>query len=491
MNYAHSAKNMGGESIGIIHRDLNPHNLLVSYGGEVKVIDFGIAKSEMAMHKTETGTIKGKFVYMSPEQSAAEELDKRSDIFAIGICLYEAITGTNPFAKANIVLSLDAIQRHDPAPVADADPSLAPFQRIVDKALAKKRDERYSTCGDLRDDLNRLLTTNKIPKAPQSLSEFMRVIYKDQIVEEERSINETDRANTVQVEKMQQAGKHEASGARKKPVSRTDRIDRESPGARRSKGPFLLMLAAIVCVSVVGVLVMGKLAKEKKQRESIIGLTEVEQPKVPKATNIPKNEPAPKPAVAPAATPKQPTAQATSKDRGSKGRGKKNRSSRKASRDTRSSSSTTRTTSGKKATTSNFKPAPPPPPPSHGKVPAVATPKTFGALQISTNPPVRIVRNGKPVGQTLKLTAHAGVLTFGGGTDKTRDPFVVTIRYKIQGDSISYSVESRPWAVVRGAGGMGLGKTPLPMKKSQASTVFELVNPKERLRQRISLRFAP
>src|SRR5581483_3717162 len=126
-SYAHNLTDLAGRSLNLVHRDLNPQNVLISYGGDVKIIDFGIAKSELSTVKTEAGMIKGKFVYMSPEQSLAKRLDKRSDVFAIGISLYEMLTGINPFHKDNIVLTLEAVQRHDPAPPSEYDPSYAPF----------------------------------------------------------------------------------------------------------------------------------------------------------------------------------------------------------------------------------------------------------------------------------------------------------------------------------------------------------------------------
>ena len=155
-SYAHNLTDITGRSLNIIHRDLNPQNVLISYTGDVKVIDFGIAKSEMSTVKTEAGMIKGKFVYMSPEQSLAKKLDKRSDLFAIGISLYEMLTGINPFHKNNIVLTLEAIQRYEPPPPSEYDPSYAPFDPIIAKALAKDRDRRYSDAGEMQDDLRRI-----------------------------------------------------------------------------------------------------------------------------------------------------------------------------------------------------------------------------------------------------------------------------------------------------------------------------------------------
>src|SRR5436309_5395530 len=155
-SYAHNLTDMTGRSLNLVHRDLNPQNVLVSYTGDIKIIDFGIAKSEMSTVKTEAGMIKGKFVYMSPEQSMAKKLDKRSDIFAIGISLYEMLTGINPFHKNNIVLTLEAVQRYDPPPPSEYDPSYAPFDPIVAKALAKDRARRYSDAAELMDDLRRV-----------------------------------------------------------------------------------------------------------------------------------------------------------------------------------------------------------------------------------------------------------------------------------------------------------------------------------------------
>jgi len=119
LSYSHNLDDAAHQPLNVIHRHINPHNLLISYHGEVKIIDFGIAKSTMQVSKTEAGTIKGKFIYMSPEQSAAEPLDKRSDIFSLSIVLYELLAGTNPFQRDNIVLSLEAIQRRDPVPITE------------------------------------------------------------------------------------------------------------------------------------------------------------------------------------------------------------------------------------------------------------------------------------------------------------------------------------------------------------------------------------
>ncbi len=187
-SYAHNLTDMSGRSLNLVHRDLNPQNVLISYTGDVKVIDFGIAKSEMSTVKTEAGMIKGKFVYMSPEQSMARKLDKRSDIFAIGISLYEMLTGINPFHKNNIVLTLEAVQRYDPAPPSEYDPSYAPFDPIVAKALAKDRDRRYGDASEMMDDLRHVV----LPRPPERVAQLMQRIFRAQVEEEQKMLIDSD-----------------------------------------------------------------------------------------------------------------------------------------------------------------------------------------------------------------------------------------------------------------------------------------------------------
>src|SRR3954471_8055209 len=187
-SYAHNLTDIQGRSLNMVHRDLNPQNMLISYTGDVKIIDFGIAKSEMSTVKTEAGMIKGKFVYMSPEQSLAKKLDKRSDIFAVGISLYEMLTGINPFHKKNIVLSLEAVQRFDPPPPSEYDPSYAPFDPIIAKAMAKDRDRRYSDAAEMQDDLRRVV----VPRPAERLGQFMQRIFRAQVEEEQKMLMDSD-----------------------------------------------------------------------------------------------------------------------------------------------------------------------------------------------------------------------------------------------------------------------------------------------------------
>jgi serine/threonine protein kinase len=187
-SYAHNLTDITGRSLNIIHRDLNPQNVLLGFGGDVKVIDFGIAKSEISTVKTEAGMIKGKFVYMSPEQSLAKPLDKRSDVFAIGITLYEMLCGQNPFHKSNIVLALEAIQRTEPSPPSEHDPALAPFDPILAKALAKDRDRRYADASEMQEDLRRIV----LPRSSERLTGYLARLFRTGIEERQKAAVDSD-----------------------------------------------------------------------------------------------------------------------------------------------------------------------------------------------------------------------------------------------------------------------------------------------------------
>lgn len=181
LSYAHNLVDVTGASLHVVHRDVNPHNLLVNYQGEVKLIDFGIAKSDLVEGQTETGTIKGKFSYMSPEQSAALPLDHRSDMFALGICLFELLTLENPFRKANVVLSLESIQRDTPAPLERRRRGAGIFQTIIDRCLAKEREDRFDDCGAIARILEGMLNHGVVAAPDQSLSSWLSTVFADEI----------------------------------------------------------------------------------------------------------------------------------------------------------------------------------------------------------------------------------------------------------------------------------------------------------------------
>jgi len=153
--YAHDKRGRDGALLGIVHRDVSPQNLLLSYAGEVKVADFGIAKAAGKLHKTESGAVMGKLRYMSPEQVLGQPLDGRSDVFSLGVVLHELLTGRTLFDGEHPGQVADQVQKLAiPAP-SSVQPAVPPeLDRICLKALARARDHRYTRAADLARELS-------------------------------------------------------------------------------------------------------------------------------------------------------------------------------------------------------------------------------------------------------------------------------------------------------------------------------------------------
>jgi serine/threonine protein kinase len=158
LHHAHFRTNDDGAPLHIIHRDVSPQNILVSYEGEVKLIDFGIAKAEQRLTATAAGVIKGKFYYMSPEQASGLELDHRSDIFSAAIVLYECLTASPLYDDDESGTLLTRVQKADIAPPSTLRTDVSPaLERIVMRALDSDRELRHQSALELHQELGQYL----------------------------------------------------------------------------------------------------------------------------------------------------------------------------------------------------------------------------------------------------------------------------------------------------------------------------------------------
>ncbi len=180
LSYAHARKDKDGAPVSIVHRDVSPQNIVVSFDGDVKLIDFGIAKAAGKLSRTAVGTIKGKFGYMSPEQIRGLDVDQRTDVFSLGICMWELLTLKRLFQAENELLVLEKIRNYVIPPVSSINPSVpAELDRIVMKALAKDTSERYRQTRDLFRDLNVLSQGLAVQASRDDIAKIMRDAFPD------------------------------------------------------------------------------------------------------------------------------------------------------------------------------------------------------------------------------------------------------------------------------------------------------------------------
>ena len=146
LHHAHELRDFDGTPLSVVHRDVTPHNLFITYDGSIKVLDFGIAKAADGSSNTVTGEIKGKISYMSPEQVRGEPLDRRSDIFAVGILLWEAVAGHRMWADLPDVTVLNELLQGNIPSIRQAAPNVPePVARVIERACALDREHRYPT----------------------------------------------------------------------------------------------------------------------------------------------------------------------------------------------------------------------------------------------------------------------------------------------------------------------------------------------------------
>jgi serine/threonine protein kinase len=199
LHAAHELVDDSGVSRGLVHRDVSPHNLFLTYDGGVKVLDFGIAKARHRHTETEAGLLKGKFAYMSPEQCYGKPLDRRSDVFSAGIVLYELSTGRRLFQRASDLETLKAVTEESLIPPSRLLEGYPPeLETIVMGALARKKNARPSTAAELRRLLSAFVAAQSSSKLPEEeLAELMRELFAERIVEKKELLRRAKSGSDV------------------------------------------------------------------------------------------------------------------------------------------------------------------------------------------------------------------------------------------------------------------------------------------------------
>ncbi len=193
LGYAHDRRDLDGSKLEIVHRDISPQNIVVTFTGDVKVVDFGIAKSGAQLgEETKGGQLKGKVPYMSPEQAAGDGgIDWRSDIFAAGVVLFELTTGKRLFKGPSEYETLKMICERDyPTPSMvrlDYPPAL---ERVVVKALAKRREDRYQSAREMQADLEAFVREERVACSQIALTTWMQSLFDDTLAAQKEALQD-------------------------------------------------------------------------------------------------------------------------------------------------------------------------------------------------------------------------------------------------------------------------------------------------------------
>lgn len=190
LDYAHTLKDFSGNPLNIIHRDIGPQNLFITYDGQVKIIDFGIAKAATQSTNTQSGIIKGKVAYMSPEQANGDVIDYRSDIFSVGVIFYELLSLMKMY-QGDTFQALSKARNADFIPLKEIKPDLPEaIYQILDRALEKEPAKRYQSTHEMYSDIENFMIENKVRVSQRDLSSFMQELFDEESFTDECKIRE-------------------------------------------------------------------------------------------------------------------------------------------------------------------------------------------------------------------------------------------------------------------------------------------------------------
>jgi serine/threonine-protein kinase len=214
LHYAHEKTMPDGSPLNIIHRDVSPQNLILTYEGLVKVLDFGIAKADHRQSQTRTGLVKGKFSYMSPEQCLGHGLDRRSDVFALGIVLFELCTARRLFKRGSTYETYTAITKADVPSPRKLNPKVhEAVEAVILRSLALKPDDRYATADALQDALENAMRAAGLRGSAMDLAKFMNETFAAEEAEQRRLISRAQKGELDSAEEAAQVSPVAAAAA--------------------------------------------------------------------------------------------------------------------------------------------------------------------------------------------------------------------------------------------------------------------------------------
>ena len=281
LHFAHELRDFDGTPLGVVHRDVSPHNLYLTYDGEVKVLDFGVAKTNLNAGHTEIGMVKGKIRYMSPEQLGDGDVDQRADVFAFGVVLWELLA-RRPLFQGDAPSVMARVVGEDVAPVRTHRPEASPeLEAIAIKALKRKPDERYASADAMRDALESFLRGKNEP-FDRDLSRLMNEtfaqtrdevrdrirVFLDDVPPDESGDNVVASAVAFgRTSDLPTLPKGTDSGGPQAPPVTT------GAAAPQPRGPRWSWLLLVVGVSVSGVIALGRLGRQIQEPPTALGVS--------------------------------------------------------------------------------------------------------------------------------------------------------------------------------------------------------------------------
>ena len=264
LSYAHEKHELDGSALNIVHRDISPQNVVVTFTGDVKIVDFGIAKSDSRVGEaTKSGKLKGKVPYMSPEQARGEVIDGRSDVFSTGVMLFELTTGKRLFKGASEYETLRLICERDyPRPSDVRSDYPVDLEPIVMKALAKDANDRYQSAREMQSDIESFVRRHQIAVSHIALNQFMQGLFEDKLaMQKEALLQGKQLADIIEMQHALSApdvgdvdasGRH-ATSTQSMPAAARTVTDVTASGHRKSRSGIVIgVLLGVIALGAIG-----------------------------------------------------------------------------------------------------------------------------------------------------------------------------------------------------------------------------------------------